>query len=1291
MANKALVIDVAARSALSGNLYKWDNIGNIESFTRDIITPALDRNADKSAIVSGIPTVFARPNLFALALGYSGDAMTDNNASLNGYYEELIEEWFGLITCIALDSGNLSVRRVTLAYSDGKTFAETGNLYEPKGSIGNMLFERAELWCEQTKENGVKHPFIDIIKYKGKVVGGTSPETLLFTAASYEIEPDTRFAPYGRFVNPLTNGNIKGADLLALYAYVKNLIAKVNVDLTNYYKDLREDIRPSYQHIAKKLETWKEQIRERIDDDVEKATANPVSIFSAPFDRLFNYSDDLYGYNGIISSQEQDGYIRFRAENLLLPKTSEIARFILTPAAAKNLVKLPVYILAANFRNEETSEKAYFALPLSPEGLRVFGSEIDDLLGYSNESTSVKTRLSGEFDRNTKELIVTINIETDDHKTKRISVPYQIKQAQPIQGVDMLLWPNFVSNQWKRYFFYSEMPSNVTTERCPFNAVPFIGMNKDGQFVPVISGNNLRPLHTEDLLVVADHRVANSNLKYEIYESKDPIAGVKLTCGKDNEGNIREGGVLLIRYSQHHVNETLPLNRLNDTVNFKPKGVSLGFDFGSTNTSIAYFDPNKEDSLNGEGLQFKNHRISLLGTDMREESKDGRPMRAPKLSPKDLFFFPAPLKPIASNALKSMLTIHDQKRLDEDRLTILRDKPIAGGIPCLSMNLPIYSIASDKITLDFGNRVEAQVVSNMKWHDSDLDKSYKTAYLKTLLLMVYVELFEKGLRPDKLNWSYPSAMEKFTIDHHYNPIWESLAGESPILDANLATCPLKIMRSTDQNDNGANFINDKFQFVGDSGQTQEAEPTNDFLGGGGAFDFAAFGGGNSAPSGNPFAKNTEPVQTANFAAPVSVSSKDRFKTPVAATQTEEVKPLDLTPDNPKKKLDFDPIKTDKPMSEACASANYTSQASGVSKNLVVCFDVGGSTTDISALYNLTPNQTTMIKQSSIRFAAQRISSATRLMHEDFGKVLTRVCNQYNIKLLGFNEGEDRYSADTAQYYYEQVVDVLQEAEQLRFFYSTIAADCPRLFAINMFVTGLIMFYAGQLSSTLIDAVDANITPGLQGPSGFEIAFEGKGARIFDWLSTINYNASVGYFKTMFIQGFGGMDASFIDLSKLNAQSSPEVKFEVSKGLAMQNGTLRVPKESFEVFGEDGYQGFGQDGRTHQYNYSTKLTPDWMEHIGGFIRQTNPMCPCFAKFCQIYATGVTQLIGIQLDVRQFQQGLSSMNIDQYIQQDLAPFRQAKERAQKSNKFDYVAPIIIIEGIKFYEKHLLKCFA
>ena len=87
MGNKALVIDVASRSIPSGSLFKWNQIPQMESFTRDIETPVLDDNADKHAIVSGIPTVLARPNLFSLALGYSGDSMTNSDASLNSYYD----------------------------------------------------------------------------------------------------------------------------------------------------------------------------------------------------------------------------------------------------------------------------------------------------------------------------------------------------------------------------------------------------------------------------------------------------------------------------------------------------------------------------------------------------------------------------------------------------------------------------------------------------------------------------------------------------------------------------------------------------------------------------------------------------------------------------------------------------------------------------------------------------------------------------------------------------------------------------------------------------------------------------------------------------------------------------------------------------------------------------------------------------------------------------------------------------------------------------------------------------
>ena len=140
MANKALVIDVNSRTALNGVLEKWETIGNMQSFTRDIITPELDEKADKSAIISGIPTVYARANMFSLALSYSGDSMTNTSAGMIAYYDELIDEWKGLIACIALDSGKLQIKRIDLTYSDGKAKDSTGNLYESKGAFGNMLF-----------------------------------------------------------------------------------------------------------------------------------------------------------------------------------------------------------------------------------------------------------------------------------------------------------------------------------------------------------------------------------------------------------------------------------------------------------------------------------------------------------------------------------------------------------------------------------------------------------------------------------------------------------------------------------------------------------------------------------------------------------------------------------------------------------------------------------------------------------------------------------------------------------------------------------------------------------------------------------------------------------------------------------------------------------------------------------------------------------------------------------------------------------------------------------------------
>ena len=55
---------------------------------------------------------------------------------------------------------------------------------------------------------------------------------------------------------------------------------------------------------------------------------------------------------------------------------------------------------------------------------------------------------------------------------------------------------------------------------------------------------------------------------------------------------------------------------------------------------------------------------------------------------------------------------------------------------------------------------------------------------------------------------------------------------------------------------------------------------------------------------------------------------------------------------------------------------------------------------------------------------------------------------------------------------------------------------------------------------------------------------------------------------------------------------------------------------------------------------------------------------------------------------FMEGFQKMNIVQYVQ-SLPEFVEAQRDKDKNNgKFDFVAPIIILEGMKFYDSYLLK---
>ena len=671
MAEKALkALAIKSNSHPPGKSeYKWDVIPELDNFTKNIVIPELGiekdgtSKVDIGAIVSGMPTVFARANLFRNAL----DNVTDSKAEANGlmlFYKSLIDEWRGLISCIALNYKDLEIERLKLNYSDGKDLIETDNVYEPLGAFGNMLFERAPLWCDQTLASNEKRvPFIDIITYKdSEVLGATSPDSFLFTSVGYKIEDKQPYVNVnnGKLIDPLKS-ELTPDQLLVLHAFVQHIVNRIN-DFRATYSGVESFLAPNYSSLQANLETWMKEMDSYADmkgwpkPSQKPGSAPEVSAFQTPFSILFNHSTELYGLDGVIFSEFRQGAIQFNPAELLLPDTTEIVQFRFGADAEKNknyLAKRPLLLLRADVK-DSLNNYAYFALPLTPKALNVFGNNLDALTGI-NDTTDVKSRLTAEYevDKMGERLNVKLRLHTQAGTESEISIKYNV--GGEVKGRDVLLWPNFMSKKWNRYFMFNEIPHNDVK----FQATPFVGdvndpyfrialedsqepmyLAKDGKIASMPNSN-----FKASLLVENNQKVNDNPYKYEIYESNQPFKGLKFSFGKSE--NLC--GYAIIRYNKFN-NPDLPRDLTDDHANLAK--AFLGIDFGSTNSSIAYWSERENDVK--ESITFKNRRVSLLGSDAK--NNDERPAVED-----EVFFFQN--DEIKTNSIKSVLALHDAKRL----------------------------------------------------------------------------------------------------------------------------------------------------------------------------------------------------------------------------------------------------------------------------------------------------------------------------------------------------------------------------------------------------------------------------------------------------------------------------------------------------------------------------------------------------------------------------------------------------------------------------------------------------
>jgi hypothetical protein len=354
-------------------------------------------------------------------------------------------------------------------------------------------------------------------------------------------------------------------------------------------------------------------------------------------------------------------------------------------------------------------------------------------------------------------------------------------------------------------------------------------------------------------------------------------------------------------------------------------------------------------------------------------------------------------------------------------------------------------------------------------------------------------------------------------------------------------------------------------------------------------------------------------------------------------------------------------------------------------------DVGGSTTDFLCLVQRAvpgtdrPEQT-LIKEGSIRLAAGSLADVTGKA-KGFKNAIESFCfSSPNLKhVAGITQGKSLLTEKTAPYYYNLILDRMGK-EDFAPFYAEMRKSCPELFILNAFVTGFVMFHAGQLAYRVhLLRQEPGSGFGTDIVRSVSIAPYGKGGRIFDWLPSALGEAAQFFYQDAFYVGFGipltgeaPEIAAVAPAPRILQSELSDAKREVSFGLAYESGAQAVitPSDKIpDLVGERGYTFKGEP-----VSEWADVDPALLEQIGGNFK----VPATFARlgdFATLFEGFVQQQFnGYVLNTQEI---MAQMQLVQFVQRD-PEFQRAKLEAQKNGKkFDFQTPLIVLEAICFLD--------
>lgn len=767
-----------------GSPKKWNKFpdkSQIQGYIKQINTGSLLKKMegkDLADLICGVPSPWARAKMFRWAL-LSGKGQ--NNDGLETVYGQLVGEWRGLLALIALYPSRVRFGKPIYMKTE---IEERDDVNEIASSFGRMLFhEDRMLWNEHERKEFDRRPFIQLIYYHNEnsgiipcVVGATSPYTGCFTGVDYHElgnDPSINWYSEGLLKDPVSLGVLDQSSLEKLYIFINNWFKDGFKILNSFRDEIYEGLLgadkddPIHDTIGVNIEEWRKEIISKCDslkglapkeaeavvgqiamyDDTKHRNGDPHDAYGLLFKGkdvpvYVNLKDYSFHY-----TKANDDYEELGGTDDLLSSDASVIGW-----EGTNLDDAPVYYLKADNRKNQ-----YFTIPLSENGLRVFKGRMGDLLtpGKMLGASLTATVLDGN------KLKVTLTLRIDSQETK-VEMEYEIDWFQThvdTKSSTIVTWPNFISEDWSKYYFFSEFTSEADLHFSPIFFRWESGQSKTNYLekkddegvshIFVYHVGEKEKAEGLDFNELIDSPANDSScFKYNIYSSNLPIAGLSVSVkGRTGNGMASHAGYLLIKEGQ----ESFDIKNL-DGKDLKP--VTVGFDFGSNNSCV-YFKESNNSDIEPKPINFGRMRSVLVGEENEDDSSEAQHNELlfysgyPYVDPKDN----------ANGQVKSWLHRHPINNL------IYQKDQIVNGIPVNRPNVTVLSMDDKIIRTECG-----ELYYNMKWLLTDEKKDY----IKSIWIQVCAYLFVKGYYAKQLNWSYPSAK---SANEDIHQAFESLQGE----------------------------------------------------------------------------------------------------------------------------------------------------------------------------------------------------------------------------------------------------------------------------------------------------------------------------------------------------------------------------------------------------------------------------------------------------------------------------------------------------------------------------------